>query len=257
MTQPAALAATPTDQPDEATLRARLAQANARQRQLDEAARAKRGVARQAERLLTDATEHAAKLRTAQEDRLRETRASYARSVSEALRYEKPVPAKPGPAAIDGVALTAATEQAAAFQASAAELDAEAAAAEEEAAKHRATVAGLIEDILDAEAHALGAEIVAASELTHRLMDRLAGLALRDDRRPDGPRLHAMQRDLLEQLDRRRAAVKRNPLYLETFNWQQLLADLAAAQEAQWAEYAARLATDADAAFNDAPEAAQ
>lgn len=244
----------PAKTPTDATLRARLKRAIDRQASLDRAAAAKRTVAKEAARLTGEAAAHVEKLRAAQQSRMSEVRAAHAKSISDALRREKPLPPRPSPAPTDIVALDAAVEQFAAFEVSATELDLEAQAAEQEAGKGRAEVEGLVSAILDGEGWTIGREIIALTERTHALMDRLSGLALRDEKRPGGPILHDMQRELLAQIDRRKAAVRRNPLYIEEHNYRNFLADLYAAQEVKWADYAARLAKDADAQFE--PEVA-
>ena len=58
-----------------------------------------------------------------------------------------------------------------------------------------------------------------------------------------------MQKELIERLDRRKAAVKANPLFLETHIWQAHITDIANAEARKWQDYADRLARDADASF--------
>ena len=104
---------------------------------------------------MSESADHVVALRTAQQSKMSELRAAYAKSISDALRTDKPIPAQPKPGAVDTVALSVAEEQFSSFEASADELAKEAQAAEDDAARHRVEVNALVDAILDLEARRL------------------------------------------------------------------------------------------------------
>ena len=83
-------------------------------------------------------------------------------------------------------------------------------------------------------------------------MDRMKGLVLRDERRPDGQSLRELQTDLLTRIDRRKAAIATNPLMLENQRWREYIDGLAADQARAWMDYTQRLRESADATFDSA-----
>jgi hypothetical protein len=137
---------------------------------------------------------------------------------------------------------------------SACELATEANAAKTEAAQAHAAVMALVEEIMFGEINGLAAEAIAAAELHWQIMDRLSGLILIDERRPGGPTLRPFQDALLKRIDRRKAAIARDPLCIEQHRYNRHLEDLCADQERAWQDYGRRLATDASATFEAAPE---
>jgi hypothetical protein len=73
-----------------------------------------------------------------------------------------------------------------------------------------------------------------------------------DERRDDGPQLRAFQEDLLSRIDRRKAAIAKDPRLIEQHHWTGYLAELSDVQKRAWLDYGGRLMNDADATFGEA-----
>jgi hypothetical protein len=71
-----------------------------------------------------------------------------------------------------------------------------------------------------------------------------------DERRNGGPQLRAFQEDFLSRIDRRKAAVSRDPRYIEQHNWTGYLNELSGAQKQRWQNYRQRLLSDPAATFD-------
>jgi hypothetical protein len=85
-------------------------------------------------------------------------------------------------------------------------LASEAKAAQDEAAAATAACHDLIDVIVFGEAAGLAREAIASIQLHWQVIDRLRGLVLIDEARPGGPQLRGFQEDLLQSIDRRKAA---------------------------------------------------
>ena len=72
-----------------------------------------------------------------------------------------------------------------------------------------------------------------------------------DERRNGGPQLRAFQEDFLSRIDRRKAAVSRDPRYIEQHNWTGYLNELSRTQKQRWQNYRRRLLDDPAAAFGE------
>jgi hypothetical protein len=118
-----------------------------------------------------------------------------------------------------------------ALELSARELAAERAKVAEEAA---AAADRLADDILSAP-----------MQLHWKLLDRLTGLILLDERRQGGPGLRELQKKIVEQIDRRKLAIATNPLFVETHAWNSHLNGISADAERVWRDYRTRLTLDA------------
>jgi hypothetical protein len=136
-----------------------------------------------------------------------------------------------------------------AIETAAADLDAERDAAQSAAAAAALACRELVDQILAADA-AAAAEWVAIIQQGWKLQDRLTGLA----RVSNGALLpHAQQKAILDQIDRRQAAIATNGLMLERHYYDSYLDRMAAEQEKRWLDYGRRLMNDADAAFDVEP----
>jgi len=78
------------------------------------------------------------------------------------------------------------------------------------------TLAQEADKAADAAARAADAAARAAAAVNTL---KLAGIARRDDKRPGGPRLYEKQRNLLTRINRRKAAIARNPLNIEEHHY--------------------------------------
>ena len=87
-------------------------------------------------------------------------------------------------------------------------------------------------------------------QLHWKLLDRLTGLILLDERRQGGPGLRELQKKIVEQIDRRKLAIATNPLFVETHAWNSHLDGISADAERVWRDYRTRLTLDADAAID-------
>jgi hypothetical protein len=112
------------------------------------------------------------------------------------------------------------------------------------------SVRRIIDHILESEARAVAAELIAATQLSWECLDRLRGL-LRIDERRETPALRTLQNETLDRINRQRAATARDPLMAETPRYAAYAEGCASEQERLWLAYAARLAESADAQFLD------
>jgi hypothetical protein len=82
------------------------------------------------------------------------------------------------------------------------------------------------------------------------LQDRLTGLA----RIGNGVLLsHDQQADLVNKIDRRKAAIATDPRMIERPNYDRYLEGLSAAEERLWLDYSRRLMSDPAAGFGEDP----
>ena len=72
-----------------------------------------------------------------------------------------------------------------------------------------------------------------------------------DERRNGGPQLRAFQEDFLSRINRRKAAVSRDPRHIEQHNWTGYLNELSGAQKQRWQNYRQRLLDDQAAVFGE------
>ncbi len=177
--------------------------------------------------------------------------ARHARTISEALRGNSPVPAINIVPVPDTATLDRARAQASALEAAYDELLAEAQAAECEANARAAEVRTAAEAIAEAEARRLHLDMVAARDTLWALEERLSGFHLRDDRRIGGPKFQALKEAAKRQLDRRAHIVALRPELIETPKFNDYLDGVNAAQERAWADYVRRLETDPAAEFEE------
>ena len=87
-----------------------------------------------------------------------------------------------------------------ALELSARELAAERVKVAEEAAAAADRVA---DDILDAEGYEIGDDVISSMQLDWKLLDRLTGLILLDERRQGGPGLRELQKKIVEHAEAR------------------------------------------------------
>ena len=146
------------------------------------------------------------------------------------------------PAAADNALLGLALSRRDALELSVRELAAERAKVAEEAA---AAADRLADDILDAEGYEIGDDVISSMQLHWKLLDRLTGLILLDERRQGGPGLRELQKKIVEQIDRRKLAIATNPLFVETHAWNSHLNGISADAERVWRDYRTRLTLDA------------
>ena len=216
--------------------------ADARAKQTKEAAN-------KADHLLRDASKAVEQLKADLDKAQRDATVRTGRAIAEAVRAGLPIPMIPEPET-NPAALAASLACYRSYEAAAAELAADHAKAQEAANAAAATVRDLVSRIQDADGRALAAQWVAAATLCWELEDCLTGLALLDEKRPGGPRLHKMQEDLLQQVDRRKHELAKNPHLIEAHRWQEHLDDNRARAERAWTDYGIRLTNDADATLD-------
>jgi hypothetical protein len=165
-------------------------------------------------------------------------------AIAQALKTGRPIPATtplPGP---DSPALTQAKARCEALEGAVEQLRKEHEQAGILAGQHCARVTELSDAIFLAEAEFLAADVIAAQERADELLDRLAGLCLRDQKRPGRPQLRELQARVVVKIDRpRREGI------IERHAYNSFLDEQAARQEVAWKAYAARLAQSADAQF--------
>jgi hypothetical protein len=182
---------------------------------------------------------------------------AHAAAVFQAMQAGATLPDPPPGPEMDDKPLTRALANLRAVTLAATEAQAVKAAAQNEAGDAAAACRELVEEIMVGEAEQVAAEAIAAIELHWQCIDRLTGMIMIDETRPGGPRLRAFQEDLLERIDRRKAAAARNPLYIEQHRWREHCDGLAAEQRNLWLDYGRRLMSDADATFDVNPEQSQ
>ena len=241
--------APPTRRDPDRDLRAELEAAIEVQRDADAAADRAAGISEIANKLLDEARERLVRLQGEQREAERLNIERRARSIELALRSGSDLPAAPVPEPADTAALAAAMAAHDAIEIAAGKLAAEHDSARADAAAAAQAVHGIVYEIVTAEAAELAQELIATTERGWKLFDKLAGLVRIDERRAD-PVLRALQDYVMERIDRRKAAVAKNPLYIERHNYGQYIDDFAAAQERAWQAYGQRLAADAGATFD-------
>jgi hypothetical protein len=173
---------------------------------------------------------------------------AHAEACAAAFRTGEPLPHAPIPPEGDSPALAAAVARLDALDRAAGQLAAEATEARGEAAAATVACRALVDSIIIADARAIAREWVATIRLGWELQDRLTGLA----RIGDGSLLpHADQTQILDQINRRTAAIADNGLMLERHHYDAHLDRLAAGQERAWLDYGRRLMDDPAAAFGE------
>ena len=253
--------------PPDRDLRAELADAIEIQRKRDHAAERAAGISEIAETLKAEAAAEVARLQAEQRDAERFMIERRAKAITEALRAGSDLPAPSIPSPADTAALTQATAAHNALELAAGKLAAERDAARAEAAAAAQTVSTLVYAIgMTNEAHDLKAEVFADLDRFWKSFDRLAALVRLDEGRSGGPTLRALQEEVVQRtgferrsfggylyvgINRRKALVARNPLFIEQHNVDQHLDDILVAEERLRREYLLRLAADAKAAFDD------
>ncbi len=176
----------------------------------------------------------------------------YAKVFSAAFRAGSEPPSAPVLPKANSVALTLALTRLTALHTSACELATEAQAAADAVAKANAAVVALADEIsIDAEYDAIEAEAIANFERGQRLFDRMTGIARRDERRAGGPRLYERQANFLKRIDRRQAAIAKDPLNIEEHIYRQFRDAVAVAEERASEAHARRLAEDPQARFEE------
>ena len=184
------------------------------------------------------------------DDKQAEATREHAQALTAAFRAGSPLPGSPALPQSDSAHLSVALASLRALQQSACELATEANAAQSAAADAARACRDLADRIVAADAKALALEWIATVRLGWELQDKLVGLArLGGDFLPVG-----FQSDLLEQVDRRKAAVmEHGDLMRERHRYDAHLNGLSQDQEDRWLSYRRRLMESSDATFDGDP----
>jgi hypothetical protein len=216
----------------------------------DARARAASELADRAEAVHQDAVQIVERMKERLDDTQRVATEQHATAILEAFKRGEDLPQAPELPEVDSAALTAARARMAALHIASFSLSTEYDGLAAEAARAAAAVRALVDEIVFGEVHQLAAEAVAAAELHWQLMDKLIGLVMVDEARPEGPRLRAFQDELMPRLDRRRAAIASDPQLIEQHKYAAFLNAMAGEQKRAWLDYGRRLMTDASATFS-------
>lgn len=235
-------------EPGEQELRQQLREAQETHRAADARARLAAEAEGRAAAALATAQTEVTRLEAQQKRASDAATEKHAKIAMDALRANSPVPAATTiPDSLDTACLAAAKAQAAALEAAHRELAAEHTAARAEAGRASDAVAKAADAVLECEAHALAAELIACCELYWQLAERFDAFSLLDEHRQGGPKLDTFRREIRHKTDRRAMATAEHPKFVEMQTWQEHLAGRMAAQERRWQEHRLALMADAQA----------
>jgi hypothetical protein len=229
-------------------LRAELSDAIAARRDAEAAARTAAEIASRADCALRDAQAEVEALEAQRAAEQRDAIETHAQRLVRAFRAAEDLPMQIAPADGDSAALRAAVGRLKAIEQATASLAAEAADARDMAAYASAVVRALVDQILTIEAHDLAAQLVAATRVAEELRDRLVGLMRVSD---TAFLSHIEQNEILDRIDRRKAAVAADPQMIERPNYDSWLDKLAAEQERRWRSYSRALLDNPAAVFGE------
>jgi len=229
-------------------LRAELSAAIDARRLADERARAAAGIAARADSARRDAEAEAARIQAALDAARADATREHAQRLTAAFKTGETLPADPTLPETDTGAMAAAAARLDAIRQSAGQLGDEASTARAEAARAAESCRALVDSIIASEARDIARQWIAAIRLGWELQDRLTGLlGLGGDLLP-----RDFQEDILNRIDRRKAAIAADPQMLERHNFDAFLDRTAAAEEKRWLDYGRRLMNDAAATFDAA-----
>lgn len=243
--------------PNEAELRADLADAIAKRREADKRAAAAKDTARRAEGHRLDARRYVDEFRKGHEAKMRELRDAHAKTVSEAIRAGRHVPGMPALPGIDSTALAAAESQHDALEVSATYLAIEANEAATEAGKAMDAVRTAAVAVMDHDGKRIFAELIAARDIFWRLEEQISGFCILDEARPGGPRFTALKDEIVVKINRQQTLAAERPELQERWKYNRYIDGLNADARQQWQDYHRRLCEDHTAVLDATEESSQ